>query len=210
MMNMNKFICHLFIPNIEDEFSLNEDLKTFGHNLWTRGVGIGPHAFNIKRLAVLPLPSSMVGFLSNLFNGTDKVDYGYFKSMYNITDRVRSRLLSILRSYKDAVVVGKNGIQGGTNAHFLNFNGKSSGLASRHMRQATAGFGGITTTATCFYKLPTKGGYYILYFTFDGTGIKNCQVLCKKPGANNEEYDSYYTRKIPEFDRIPESEYKKQ
>lgn len=167
------------------------------------------HSFNLKRLTV-PLPQNIVGVLSNVFHGADKVDYAYFSSMYTITDKVRARLLSILqRGYKDAIIVGQNGIHGGSNSHIFDLNGRKSGLASRHMRQATSGFGGITTTATCFYKLPTKGGYYIIYFTFDGSGIQNCQVLCKKPGSDNESYESYYTRKVPEFGQIPENEYKK-
>ena len=207
-----KSIKEAFYPDSDVEsYQLNEDLKTFGHNLWTRSIaGMGMHSLNLKRLKVIPMPGNLIGFLSNIFHGADKIDYNYFKSMYVITDRVKNKLLSILqKSYKDAVIVGKGGVKDSTNAHPLDFNSKEHGLASRHMRQATADLGGITTTATCFYKLPIKSGYYILYFTFDGDDIKNCQVLCKKPNSDNDDYDSYYTRKMPEFNQIPEHEYKK-
>jgi len=189
----------------DDPYALNEDLKTFGHNLWTRGIGLGSHAFNLKRI-----PLTGIKFLSNIFNGTDKVDQEYFKSMYTMTSKVTNRLLGIIKAkYKDAVVVGQNNVKGSSNSHIFDFNDKEGGLASRHTRQATAGFGGITTTATCFYKLHCSGGYYIIYFTFDGKGIRNCSVLCKKPNTSPEDYDSYYVQQIPEFHQIPEADYTK-
>lgn len=193
---------------------INEDLKTAAHNIWTRGTGyFSPHMMNMKNfnpLNVTALPAFVLGTIaSNLLGSTDRIDNAYFDHHYELSEKLINKLRNwCAKAGGSVVTVGqmrtKNGFQ-------LN---EKDALARQNTRKATRGFGkGMITTATAYKKIPVgnKGGCYVIYLTFDAESIEDVKVLkLKAKGMNPEDDNSYTVVKLPQWNSVDPSEYRKE
>lgn len=203
---MNNNFYHISHGNTFDPTPITEDLKTFLHNTWTRGAEI---------IAFIGLLKFIV---KNRYILTDKIDKKYFDSMYFIKPELEDKLRDWIEDeYEDAYIVSKTNNEENSLFNIINKIttsnklGVSNSIASKFMHMATRKAGsGSTTTSTCFYYLPTNrgDGYYILYFTFDGKSIKECQILCFK-GYDEKDEKSFYIRELEEWEDVDKKEYKK-
>lgn len=117
----------LFKSINKNERSINEDLKTFAHNIWTRTVSVdysnSPKYGKTGGASILDVPL-LIGFCKGLFylsglplvlatfyrltmmtdvSLTDYLDRSYFDSMYKITPKVENKLLKMIKSIKGKV-----------------------------------------------------------------------------------------------------------
>ena len=171
---------------------INEDLKTVGHNLWTRFASKTNNKLSsIRQMSDSnPLSSS-----TNIY----KRDNAYFDSMYKIPNSLKVKLISWCRSNGGSIVtkdqINKINKSRDTKS---GFHGKTVNKASRNL-----GSGMMTTSTVLKFLSLGNDQFYAVYFTFDGKSIEDVKVLTGDPEGD------FSMKELPQWNSVNPEEYKK-
>lgn len=175
----------------EDLQVVNEDFVTFLHNFWTRYLVNGTHEFNLKKfnpfelfatlcyIPYLPLipAQAFIGIACMIiimilkwnFDFLTFLDRGYFDARFELTPKLKAKLLAWAKKHKDArFSLSKPG----------NVNLKNNQFQKDNTQKATAKLGnGFFDTATTYFNIKDGDGLYIIFLTYDNTRILNAKVV---------------------------------
>lgn len=175
----------------EDLQVVNEDFVTFLHNFWTRYLINGAHEFNLKKfnpfelfatlcyIPYIPLipAAAFMGIACMIikmilkwnFDFLTFLDRGYFDARFEITPKLKSKLLAWAKKHKDSrFSLSKPG----------NVELKDSKFQKDNTQKATAKLGqGFFDTATTYFNIKDGDGLYIIFLTYDNTRILNAKVV---------------------------------
>jgi hypothetical protein len=189
-----------------DTKTLNEDLKTVVHNVWTRTVGMDPHALNLKSV---PLPHP-VNILHTILGTTDMIDKKYFNSHWELDKSIKSKIAQWCKQAGGyfADTSAKQNRCNGLMTLSTNLMNRRHTAGYTNTRLATSSLGhGILSKSTTCIPINTGNGYYYVYPTFDSTDIYDLKVLC-----NTEEDGSgdFSVKKLNQWNSIDHEQFRKE
>ena len=147
----------------------------------------------------------------------------YFDELFTLSPALKNKLVSWCKQVPDAVCMSPSALNKHLSAsntqhqtyYDPNYGGRSvdmvmrTELAMQQKARVTNGRNSLTY-ATCSYILDAgKNQAYLLFFTFDSDGIDVCQVLTKNEYATGGRVSGFDFVKLPQWNSVPASEYKK-